>query len=247
MGKRRTFIKQAITLGALHPLSKNISGINEEQKKLHVVCVGAHPDDPESGCGGTLALYANAGHRVSIVYLTRGEAGITGKSHEEAARIRTAESEAACKILGAQPYFFGQVDGSTHFDGGEIARMQQLLATLKPDILFTHWSVDSHPDHQVAALLCYQSWLRSSRSVPVYFFEVNGGFQTMQFQPTTYVDITAIAAQKKNALYQHKSQDPDDIYFNHHFIMQQFRGRELGVKEAEAFVRLDAFKGDMGF
>jgi LmbE family N-acetylglucosaminyl deacetylase len=126
-------------------------------------------------------------------------------------------------------------------------RMQQQLTILKPDILFTHWPVDSHPDHQVTSLLCYQSWLRMGRNFPVYYFEVNSGEQTAQFLPTDYVDISAIATQKKSALYQHKSQDPDEIYFKHHFIMQQFRGREINVKEAEAFVRLDAYKSNMGF
>ena len=249
MHKRRDFLKQTATLGAFSPFQR-VSYQAENKgidKKLNVVCVGGHPDDPESGCGGTLLLYAKAGHQVTIVYLTRGEAGIQGKSHEEAARIRTAEAEAACKIIGAQPQFFGQVDGSTRFDGAEIKRMQQLLTTLKPDVLFTHWPVDSHPDHQVASLLSYQSWLRMGKAFPVYYFEVNSGDQTAHFMPTDYIDITAIAAQKKNALYAHKSQDPDDIYFHHHYIMQQFRGRELGVKEAEAFVRLDAVKADMGF
>src|SRR5262245_31392759 len=66
---------------------------------LHVVCVGGHPDDPESGCGGTWARYAEAGHQVSVVYLTGGERGIPGKSDEQAAATRTAECEAACKIL----------------------------------------------------------------------------------------------------------------------------------------------------
>jgi len=65
--------------------------------------VCGHPDDPESGCGGTLALYAAQGHRVTIVYLTRGERGIAGKSERDAAAIRTAEAEAACGILGAKP------------------------------------------------------------------------------------------------------------------------------------------------
>jgi hypothetical protein len=85
------------------------------------------------------------------------------------------------------------------------------------------------------------------KSFPVFCFEVNSGDQTSQFAPTDYVDITAVADQKKKALYEHKSQDPDDIYFNHHFIMQQYRGREIRVKEAEAFVRLDAYKAGMGF
>jgi len=52
--------------------------------------VGGHPDDPESGCGGTLARYTALGAGVTIVYLTRGEAGIPRKSHDEAAAIRAA-------------------------------------------------------------------------------------------------------------------------------------------------------------
>src|SRR5690348_13200664 len=62
-------------------------------KKVRVVVVGGHPDDPESGCGGTIARYTDLGHEVTILYLTRGEAGIRGKTHDEAAAIRTAESE----------------------------------------------------------------------------------------------------------------------------------------------------------
>jgi LmbE family N-acetylglucosaminyl deacetylase len=242
---RRSFLKQAATITALYPFVK-AAGSNtidhKEDKKLNVVCVGAHPDDPESGCGGVLSLYAAAGHKVSIVYLTRGEAGIEGKSHDEAASIRTKEAETACQIIGAQPFFFGQIDGSTHFDKDSVRAMKELLTKLQPNILFTHWPIDTHPDHQVASLLSYQSWLRMNKSFPIYYFEVNGGFQTMQFAPTDYVDITSVAEQKKKSLYAHVSQDPDDIYLNHHKIMQAYRGREIWVKEAEAFVRLDAQK-----
>ena len=68
--------------------------------KLKLVVAGGHPDDPESGCGGTMARFAEAGGDVVALYLTRGEAGIPGKSAQEAARIRTREAEEACKILG---------------------------------------------------------------------------------------------------------------------------------------------------
>src|SRR5438552_2155959 len=50
--------------------------------RLTVVCVGGHPDDPESGCGGTLARYAALGHAVTVVYLTRGERGRAGEGGE---------------------------------------------------------------------------------------------------------------------------------------------------------------------
>lgn len=62
--------------------------------RLKVLVVGGHPDDPESGCGGTIARYAEAGHAVTVLYLTRGEAGIDGKSHDEAARIRSRSASA---------------------------------------------------------------------------------------------------------------------------------------------------------
>ena len=78
------------------------AGQTSSGRAAKIVCVGGHPDNPESGCGGTLARYAAEGAGVTIVYLTRGEAGIPRKSHEEAAAIRSAECEAACLQIGGQ-------------------------------------------------------------------------------------------------------------------------------------------------
>src|SRR5437868_11719363 len=72
----------------------------EEQAKLRILIIGAHPGDPEAGCGGTIARYVRGGHTVTNLYLTRGEGGIRGKTAEQAAQTRTAEADAACKILG---------------------------------------------------------------------------------------------------------------------------------------------------
>src|SRR5437899_9085223 len=94
--------------------------------RVTVVCVGGHPDDPESGCGGTLARYAALGHAVTIVYLTRGERGIAGKSLDESARIRSAECESACRIIGASPQFFGQIDGATELTHAHVDAMTQI-------------------------------------------------------------------------------------------------------------------------
>ena len=83
------------------------------KRRLKVLAIGAHPDDPETCCGGTMCLFTEAGHEVVCVYLTRGEAGIAGKSHSEAAAIRVVESENACKVTGARHIFMSQVDGNT--------------------------------------------------------------------------------------------------------------------------------------
>jgi len=206
--------------------------------RMTVVCVGAHPDDPESGCAGTLARYAALGHSVTVVYLTRGERGISGKSLDEAAKIRSAECEAACKIIGAKPVFFGQIDGATQVTQAQVDAMTRVLAAAKPDVVFTHWPVDTHMDHQVASVLTIRAWMGLRRPA-LYFFEVNSGSQTEGFLPNTYVDISSLVEQKKAALFAHVSQDGQSIWRQHHEIMAHWRGREAGVNAAEAFVHLN--------
>ena len=217
-------------------------------EKKKIVCVGAHPDDPESGCGGTLARLRAAGHEVTIIYLTTGEAGIAGKTHDEAATIRKQEAINACKILDARAVFSGQTDGDTIFNNDWLSKMQQLLAIEKPDIVFTHWPIDNHKDHQVASMLTIQCWLRSEHKFLLYFFEVCIGEQSMIFHPTDYVDISATQEQKKKAVYCHTSQDPPSIYGCGHAAMEEFRGRELGVKAAEGFTRMNGkLQGGISF
>lgn len=243
---RRRFVKQAAAGIGLLSLPALLSAKTYSGRKLKIVCVGAHPDDPESGCGGTLARFAAAGHSVTIIYLTRGEAGIPGKSSGDAAHIRTQESLEACKIIQAKPVFAGQTDGDTIMNNDWVKKMQSMLEAEKPDIVFTHWPVDSHKDHQIASLLTIQSWIRKSEKFALYFFEVCTGEQTMVFRPTDYVDISDTREQKRKAVYCHTSQDPPGIYECGHAVMEDFRGRELGVKAAEGFMRMTGQKnGDL--
>ena len=213
-------------------------GQTQPRAELKIVCVGGHPDDPESGCGGTLARYAALGHPVTIVYLTRGEAGIAGKSHAEAAAIRTAECEASCKILSAKPVFAGQIDGGTLVDAKAAESLGRLLSSERPDVVFTQWPIDTHLDHQAASTLTFRAWLAGGRRFELYYYEVNLGSQTIGFHPTDYVDITAVREKKKAALFAHKSQNGEEIYRKHHEAMENLRGREAGAAAAEAFVHL---------
>jgi LmbE family N-acetylglucosaminyl deacetylase len=237
---RRQFVKNASAgLGLLSfPSLLNAQNkLGTEKKKI--VCVGGHPDDPESGCGGTLAKLVNVGHDATIIYLTTGEAGIEGKTHDEAASIRKQEAINACKIINAKPVFAGQVDGDTIVNNDWVNKMKELINMEQPDIVFAHWPLDSHKDHQVASFLTIQSWMRTQHAWHLYFFEVCAGEQTMGFHPTDYIDITDTQEQKRKAVYCHTSQNPAGIYECGHSSMENFRGRELGVKAAEAFVRLN--------
>lgn len=235
---RRRVLASSLPSLPLLALQNAGQGRAADSRQLRVVCVGAHPDDPESGCGGTLARYSEAGHKVSIVYLTRGERGVLGKSLEEAAAIRTAEAREACTILGAQPRFAGQVDGATEVNRERVADFVKLLAAEEPDIVFTQWPIDTHMDHQVTGLLTLRAHFAASRRFRLYFYEVDAGAQTQGFRPTDYVDITGVREKKKKALFAHKSQHGDEIYSRHHEVMEDFRGREARVPAAEAFVHL---------
>jgi len=236
LSTRREFFKSASLAGiASLPLQ---SSPTIKNKILKIICVGAHPDDPESGCGGTLARYSAAGHSVKIFYLTRGEAGIEGKSHAETSSIRTKEAQEACVILGCDASFLGQVDGDTIVNNEWIDKFSAAIQQEQPDIVFTHWPLDAHRDHQAAAILTTQAWLRNAKKFQLYFYEVCQGEQTLYFHPTDYVDITAQQEQKQKAIYCHASQKPADIYSCGHAIMEKFRGAEVGVHAAEAFIRI---------
>ena len=237
---RRTFFKKASAAGlAIAPLSMLASTSIRDQAALKIFCIGGHPDDPESGCGGTLAKLSAAGHDVTIVYLTRGEAGINGKSHTEAAAIRSKEAEAACKVLsshGVKPHFLGQVDGNTTVNNEWIDKMTSFIEGARPEIVFTHWPIDSHKDHQAASMLTTQAWMRGGKKFDLYYFEVLSGIQTVGFHPTDYVDITSTRETKRKAVYCHESQNPAGIYSEGHGLMEQFRGLEAGYAAAEAFI-----------
>ena len=247
---RRKFVKQVVTgLGGIMATpftgkTNDLLSLNKaEEKKLNIVCVGAHPGDPEFGCGGTLTKYSEAGHTVTIIYLTRGEAGDPTKSYTESAALRTKEAETACRFLNAKPLFAGQVDGNTELTKNRNEEMTKLILSQKPDIVFTQWPVDSHIDHQVTGLLSLTAWVRSNQQFHLYYYEVNTGSESMGFEPTDYVDITDIREKKKALMFAHQTQRPQETYDDFFKAMEEFRGLEAGVKAAEAFVHFKTKSG----
>jgi LmbE family N-acetylglucosaminyl deacetylase len=242
---RRTFVQQtAIGLAGIvaAPFATKATslspdpGENKSANKLNILCIGAHPGDPEFGCGGTLAKYSEAGHNVTLLYLTRGEAGDPSKSYAESAALRTKEAEVACNIIKAKPVFAGQIDGNTELNKARNEEMAKLIIAQKPDIVFTQWPVDSHVDHQVTGLLALTAWVRSNRQFNLYYYEVNTGSESMGFVPTDYVDITSVRQKKKEMMFAHQTQSPQETYDDFFKPMEEFRGLEAGVKAAEAFV-----------
>ena len=240
---RRTMLKATGSAAALSilggiPLANaDAAGKLKESQKKKILVIGAHPDDPETGAGGTICLLKEAGHEVVCVYLTRGEAGIPGKSHEEAAAIRVVECTNACAVTGCSHVFMDQVDGATEINQARYKEMRDLLEREKPDVVITHWPIDGHRDHAVCGMLVVDAWRRLDRCFELFYFEVMTGVQTQMFRPTHWVDITKVRTRKHRACYCHESQQLKEVMEGWHEPMERFRGIECRCEAAEAFAR----------
>jgi len=219
-----------------------------------VLGVGAHPDDLEIACGGTLAKCRRRGDEVVMCHATAGEKGTSCLPPPEAVRVRTAEAGKAAAIIGARAVGLGLPD--TQVFDNEPARMAMvdLIRDVGPDIIITHSPRDFHADHTtVSKLVCAASFLAwapylgtesgeefTGYKVPaVYFMDTFAG---IDFEPGEYVDITATMAAKTDMLRVHRSQHAffkeDQKSFDIlDFVdtVARFRGIQAGTKYAEAF------------
>lgn len=206
----------------------------EPSRKPKVVVTGGHPGDPEYGCGGTIARYADLGHEVVLLYLNDGEWPEATRKPPSGARM--AEARKACEILKARPLHAGQINGHAVVDQAHYEAFRKVLESERPDVVFTHWPIDNHADHRAISMLVYDAWLKMGRKFALYYYEVSSGEDTVQFSPTHFVDITGMVERKRLACYAHASQTP-----NRYFALQEqvtrMRGIERGVRQAEAFIR----------
>jgi LmbE family N-acetylglucosaminyl deacetylase len=209
---------------------------------LKILVIGAHPDDPETCAGGLVALAAKGGHQVTVAYLTAGEAGIKGKTHAEAAAIRRQEGIEACETLGATPVFLGQIDGDSVVNREAFQEIVKFLEAEKPDLVVTHWPIDSHADHRACWSLVFHAWWWGGKRFPLYYMEAMTGQQSTGFMPTDRLDISSVVEVKHRACFAHRSQDVTPETYHAELLhgdMERQRGREAGFSFAEAFVRQD--------
>lgn len=144
--------------------------------------------------------------------------------------------------MGVKPIFLTQIDGSSEITKERYAEMKEAIAAENPDIVITHWPIDSHADHRVCASLVYDAWRRLGYPFELYYHEAMTGLQSQGFHPTDYVDISEVADKKREACFCHVSQDPEGWVDDWHGGMGKFRGREIGVAQAEAFFHLQRGK-----
>lgn len=241
---RRSMLRAALLSPA--PLAAQTRAPRAD-RKLRVVAVGGHHDDPQTCAGGTLALYAEQGHDVVGLSLTGGPPPGPDADRNNRGVKNRLDSMKMAEMLGIRlecldysgsnsgqftlPIRYGtasEINGQRYKEFTEI-----LLDKYKPDIVFTHWPIDFHMDHRAASLLVYSAWLASGKRFPLYYMEAELGTQTQNFFPTHRVDISAVEEKTANAWKALTGWY--DAVWPMHDTMRRLRGMERGCKVAEAF------------
>ena len=198
---------------------------------MNILAIGAHPDDIEFGCGGTLIKYAQKRHNVYLLILTMG--GIGGEPG-----LRKNEQEAAAKFMQAKQVFWGNFqDTELNTNKTVISNIDEVIDKTKPQVVFFNFFDDTHQDHRAVA----QVSTSATRYVKeVLYYEVP---TSQNFQPDIFVDIGDVLAKKLELLKIHASQ-VDKTKIENLTILESaqscaiFRGYQGRVKYAEGFKAL---------
>jgi LmbE family N-acetylglucosaminyl deacetylase len=226
---------------------------------MNILAIGAHPDDIEILCAGTLARYAQQDHHVTMAVFTSGNMGDRLIPPEELARIRRAENEAAAAVIGARLLWPGIMDEHVFPNESQRRVMIDLIREADPDIILTHSPNDYHPDHRYVSQLVFDSCFQKGLPhIPdqrqascrfgvtqVYYMDNIAG---IGFVPAEYVDITSVMETKIRMLRCHRSQYKAISELAHRDLEQvadiqaRFRGLAGGCEFAEAFCRLETWQ-----
>jgi len=203
----------------------------------NVMAIGAHPDDVEFGCGGTMIKHLAAGDKVTIVHMSCSDCkNIWGETIRRA-EISRQEAQNAARIIGAEVVFLPFQDQVIPFDREAVFAVERLIMERNIDTIYTHWSGDSHQDH----INTLRTVLAAARHIDRIFLYEQVPLPrvgNISAEVNYYVDISAQFQQKEDACRQHTSQ----VQAKYHELilkgaraLAEYRGCQSGCEYAEAF------------
>ena len=190
---------------------------------MNILAIGAHYDDIELGCAGSLRKYVENGHDVYMVVVTKSDYvnfdGTPIRTKEQAFE----EGESAAKIIGAKKLIC--LDFETK---------NEVISDLNIDVVFTHWKYDVHQDHSAIGRATLNAARHSSK---VLMYRSNW-YQTLErYRENFYIDVTKQIDIKKESLYAHTTEVErrGDEWVDFVIHKNKNSGLEIGVEYAEAF------------
>lgn len=218
---------------------------------MRILAIGAHPDDVEILCSGTLALCAERGDEVFIAIATNGDVG-SGEPDavaEEIAQTRHEEAKASASLIGASLIWMGFHDEFLEDNRETRERFIDAIREARPDVMLIHSEDDYHPDHRLAGKIARDCRIPVSvplvrtalppTEIPTAF--IMDTVLGRNFEPEFFVDVSSVIEKKKAMLRSHESQA---AWIAHVFdaeittnmeIQGRFRGAQAGVEYAESF------------
>lgn len=217
--------------------------------KLDAIAIGAHPDDIELYAGGTLIKLASLGHLTGVIDMVRGELGSRGTP-----QLRIREARASAKILGlAIRENLRLKDGQIFDTPDSRLRVVKVLRKYRPELVFTHYWDDKHPDHvytsRIVTQACYLSGLAKIntgqerfRPHKIFYFQL-----PYHVPPSFYVDISPYFERKmeatkcfKSQLYDPGSSEPETYlsvpqFLPAHESVNRYYGKLIQTEYAEGF------------
>ncbi len=222
--------------------------------QLDILAFGAHPDDVELSCAGTLMAHIAQGKTVGIIDLTQGELGTRGTP-----QLRLLEAAAAAQIMGVVAREnLGMADGFFVNDKAHQLQVIQMIRKYRPQVVFANALTDRHPDHgkggRLVADACFLAGLRKIETEldgqPQEPYRPKVVYHYMQFRNTDFsfaFDITPFIAKKIEAVkaygsqfYKEGNNEPETVISTPHFLKNieeraSDLGRLIGVRYAEGF------------
>ncbi len=235
--------------------------VDNPAKKI-ILAVGAHPDDIDIGCSGSIAKWAQEGSEVYYLVLTDGSKGSEDPkiSNEELTKRRRAEQQKAADLLGVKKVFFlNFVDGELENTLALRKQIVKIIRQIKPTTVIC-WDPTlfydagrmfvNHPDHRIsgeATMDCVYPFARNARTFPELLDEglephVVEELLIMNFSKASYfIDISETIDKKLEALACHKSQFNDIEKFTQMIREMNKRAGQKAkpkMKYAEGFIKI---------
>jgi LmbE family N-acetylglucosaminyl deacetylase len=191
-----------------------------------ILAIGAHPDDIEIGCGGTIKKHILMGNDVYYIIATNGEKG--GKKEE-----RIAEAKRAAELMGVKKIDFLNLRDSFVFHNGETVQLlDEVMKKRTPSIVYVHSLRDYHQDHSNIA----KATLSASRNMKNSILYYEAPSTTLEFTPIAFSNISDTFESKIECINQFISQEKREYIERQAIIdLSKFRGKTIKVEYAEAF------------
>ncbi len=243
-----------------YPLPYPVSEESPESARRHtpVLVIAPHPDDAESGAGGTIAWWTARGRRVVLVVVTNGDKGSADPdmTSERLAKAREQEQLRAAKILGLEEVVFLRFPDQGLVDSYELReQIVRQIRVHRPETLMTadpNPRYVIHPDHHVTGrvtLNCVFPYARDRLAFPEHEREglephkVREVYLWGSDEPDTFLDVSETFETKLEALKQHRSQVEQGWELREVRARTRYEaiGKKIGVAYAEAFKRIEVF------